>query len=71
MRGVRLILIASAAALFFGAMFNVAELLLAKDELDGGNTGFSVLMTLYGSGFILGSLSGSRGGTLPELKRRY
>ena len=71
MRGVRLILIASATALFFGAVFNVGELLLAKDELDAGNVGFSVLMTLYGSGFILGSLSGSRGGTLPELKRRY
>ena len=52
-------------------MFNVGELLLAKDELDAGDAGFSVLMTLYGSGFILGSLSGSRGGTLPELKRRY
>jgi MFS family permease len=71
MRGIRLVLVASATALFFGAVFTVGELLLAKDEYGAGDAGFSVLMTLYGAGFILGSVSGARGGTLPHLKRRY
>ena len=43
--------VASAAALFLGAMFNVAELLLAKEELGGGETGFGVLVTIYGVGY--------------------
>jgi MFS family permease len=71
LRGIRLVLIASATVLFFGAVFNVGELLLATDVLGGGESGFSVLMTLFGSGFILGSLSGSRGGSMKVLKRRY
>ena len=71
MRGLRFVLVASAAALFLGAMFNVAELLLAKDELDAGEVGFSVLVTIYGIGFIAGSLSGAKGGAPPVLKSRY
>ena len=71
MRGLRLVLIASAAALLFGAIYNVGQPLLAQDELDAGDVGFAVLVTAYGVGFIGGSLSGSRGGALPYLKRRY
>jgi MFS family permease len=71
MAGLRIVLVASAAVLCFGAIFNVGELLLVKEELGGGNVGFAVLLTLEGSGFILGSLSGSRGGLPSELKRRY
>ena len=71
MRGLRLVLIASAAALLFGAIYNVGQPLLAQDELDAGDVGFAVLVTAYGVGFIGGSLSGARGGALPYLKRRY
>jgi hypothetical protein len=71
MRGLRFLLVASAAALFCGAVFNVGELLLAKKTLGGGEVGFSVLVTLYGIGFIGGSLSGSKGGAPSVLTRRY
>jgi MFS family permease len=71
MRGLRLVLLASGAALLFGAIYNVGQPLLAKGELDAGDTGFAVLVTVYGIGFIGGSLSGSRGGELKLLKRRY
>jgi MFS family permease len=71
MPGLRLVLAASAAALFFGGVFNVGELLLARGELGAGDSGYSVLVTVYGVGFIAGSLAGSGGGPLPRLKQRY
>lgn len=69
--GLRVILLASAAALFFGGLFNVAELPFATGDLDAGDAGFAVLVALYGGGFIAGSLAGAVGGELSELKRRY
>jgi Major Facilitator Superfamily len=71
MHGLRVVLVASAAALFFGGMFNVAELLLATEELGAGDVGYSVLVAVYGAGFIGGSLSGAKGGGVRLLKRRY
>jgi MFS family permease len=69
--GVRTIVIASGTVLFFGGLLNVAELLLAKEELDAGAAGLSLLVALFGLGFILGSLTGSRGGELRTLRSRY
>jgi MFS family permease len=69
--GLRVVLVASAGALFFGGFFNVGEVLLATEELDVGQSGYSVLVTVYGVGFIAGSLVGGRGGELPKLKWRY
>ena len=69
--GLRLVLIASGVALFFGGFFNVGELLLATEVLEVGDSGYAVLVTIYGVGFIAGSLAGGRGGDLPELKWRY
>jgi MFS family permease len=69
--GLRVVLVASAAALFFGGLFNVAEVPFATDELDAGDSGFAALAALYGAGFIAGSLAGASGGEPPELKRRY
>lgn len=69
--GLRLLLLASTAALFCGGLFNVAELLLAKDELGASESGFSLLVAIYGMGFIGGSVAGARGGSLPVLRRRY
>jgi MFS family permease len=71
MPGLRILLLATGAALFAGAVFNVGQPLLAREVLDGGDSGFAVLVTAYGLGFIAGSLSGARGGELHVLKRRY
>lgn len=71
MPGLRAILLASGMALFFGGVFNVAELPLATQALGTSNVGFSAMVTLYGLGFIGGSLAGSKGGSLSFLKRRY
>jgi|GEM_PF-1236936 len=69
--GTRTVLLAGGALLFFGGLLNVAELILATEELGVGETGFSMLVAVLGFGFIGGSLSGSRGGELPLLKRRF
>jgi MFS family permease len=69
--GLRLLLMASGAALLFGAIFNVGQPLLARDELGSDDAGFAALVTLYGVGFIAGSLSGSKGGQAVVLMRRY
>jgi MFS family permease len=71
MTGIRILLLASAAALFFAGLFNVAELPFAEDVLEAGDVGYSVLVTVFGAGFIGGSLTGSRGGPERVLKRRY
>ena len=69
--GLRTVLIATSIALFFGGAFNVAELPFAREELGAGGTAFSMLVAVLGAGFIAGSLTGSGGGALPHLKRRY
>ena len=71
MSGLRVILVASGAALLFGAIFNVGQPLLARDELGSSDAGFAVLVTAYGLGFIAGTLSGSQGGQVNLLRRRY
>jgi MFS family permease len=69
--GLRVLLLASASALFFGGLFNVAELLLATDELGTSEEGFSLLVAIYGLGFVGGSVAGARGGSISLLRRRY
>ncbi len=71
LRGTRTVLFAGGALLFFGGLLNVAELILAYEELDAGETGFAMLVAVFGFGFIGGSLSGSKGGELSFLKRRF
>jgi MFS family permease len=71
LKGIRVVILGSSAALFCGGLFNVGELFFATEELGAGDSGFSVLVTLFGLGFLLGSLSGSNGGALPVLKRLY
>ncbi len=70
MRGVREVILASSAVVLFAGMMNIGELLLAED-LGSGASGFSVLVAVYGGGFVAGSLSGSWGGSASRLKRRY
>jgi MFS family permease len=69
--GVRVVIAGSAAALFFGGVFNVGELLFAKDALGASASGYSILVTLFGFGFVCGSLAGSRGGSPQLLRRRF
>ena len=69
MRGVRAVIAGSSAMLLFAGLFNVAELPFVTGDLDAGNAGFAFLNTLYGVGFVGGSLSGSKGGQPAELKR--
>jgi MFS family permease len=71
MAGIRAVIVASGAMLLFAGLFNVAELPFATDELDAGNAGFGALTAIYGLWFVGGSLSGSRGGDTPALKRRF
>jgi MFS family permease len=71
MPGLRVVLVSSGAALLFGAIFNVGQPLLARDELGSTDAGFAVLVTAYGFGFIAGTLSGSKGGEVSLLRRRY
>jgi MFS family permease len=71
MRGIRLVIAASTGALLCAGFFNVAELPFATEALDAGDAGYSVLVALFGVGFIAGSLSGAGGGSAHLLKRRY
>ncbi len=69
--GIRTILVASGAALFFAGLLNVGELPFATEELGTTKTGYSMLAAILGLGFIGGSLAGAKGGRLPELRSRY
>ena len=71
MSGVRTLILAAAAVLLFAGLFNVAELLLVTEELDAGQAGFSAVVAVFGLGVVVGSLTGGRGGTLVDLKRRF
>ncbi len=71
MPGIRALLGVSAGALFFAGLFNVAELPFAEDILDSGEVGYSVLATVFGAGFIAGSLTGTAGAAPVTLKRRF
>jgi MFS family permease len=71
MRAVRVVIGGSTAALFFGGVFNVGELPFATNELSTTNAGYSILVALFGLGFILGSLAGSSGGESLLLRRRF
>jgi len=69
--GIRVVITALGVGMFFGGVFNVIELPFAADALGTGPSGYSVLITVYGLGFVAGSLLGSGGGEPPRLKRRY
>lgn len=71
MAGVRTVLLSSAAVILFAGMLNVGELLLARDELGAGDSGFALLVATFGVGIIGGSLAGGRGGSAATLKRRF
>ena len=71
MPGIRTVILSSSAVILFAGLFNVAEFLLATEELDAGDAAFSVLVGIFGLGVAMGSLVGARGGSMSTLKRRY
>ncbi len=71
MRGVRAVIIGTSSILFFAGLFNVGELLLAEGPLGTGDSGFSALVAVFGLGFIVGSLSGSKVTAVARQKRNY
>jgi MFS family permease len=71
MRGIRVVIAGSTAALFFGGLFNVGELLFVTEDLDAGDAVYSILVAVFGLGFVFGSLAGSRGGPPALLRRRF
>jgi MFS family permease len=71
MPAIRIVIAASSGTMFMAGLFNVAEPLFATETLDTSDSGFAVLVTLFGLGFIVGSLRGSEGGGPPLLRRRY
>jgi MFS family permease len=71
MPAIRVVIAGSAGAMFMAGLFNVSEPLFATDTLDTSDSGFALLVTVFGLGFIAGSLRGSEGGGPPLLRRRY
>jgi MFS family permease len=71
MPGIRVLVAASAIAMFFGGIWNVVELPFATNALGTDASGYSLLVAALGTGFVAGSLSGAKGGEIAVLKRRY
>jgi MFS family permease len=69
--GMTVLIGAGAAVLLFAGALAVVELLYATQELDAGDSGFSVLVALSGAGIVIGNAVGSRGGTIERLRRSY
>lgn len=60
MTRVNAVILASSLALGFAAMINVAEVLLAKETLGAGDSGFSALVAVFGVGIVIGAALVSR-----------
>jgi MFS family permease len=69
--GVRSLLTASSAIVISMGMINVGELLLARDALGSGDSGFSILVATMGAGIAAGSLLGSAGRNAHRLSRGF
>ena len=60
LRAARPLFVTSAAVMLVAGATNVAELVLARDELGAGGTGFALLVTAFGCGMLAGSLTPPR-----------
>jgi MFS family permease len=69
--GLGAVLGASALALFFAGLVNVAELPFITGELNASQALYSAAVAVAGAGIVVGSLSGAAGGGLVTLRRRY
>ena len=66
---VRSLILTSGGVMLVAGATNVAELVLARDQLHGGGTGFALLVSAFGCGMLAGSLLGPRDDL--ALRRRY
>jgi len=71
MPGLRAVIAGSSFVVLFAGLFNVGELLLAKEELGAGEAGFALLVSTFGLGVVAGSLAGAGSSDPHLLKRRY
>jgi len=69
--GLWTILFASAVALFFGGLVNVAELPFVKEDLNASDASFSAVVAVAGVGIAAGSIAGGAGGSPTTLRGRY
>ena len=69
--GVRTLLLIGTGSVLAGGLMNVAEPLLATGALGAGNSGYSVLVAVYGAAMVVGSLVLARAGSsVSGLRRR-
>jgi MFS family permease len=68
---VRTLMTGSGAVVLVAGAMNVAELVLAQQELGAGRAGFALLISAYGCGLIAGSLLGARDDGEVGIHRRY
>jgi MFS family permease len=61
-RGLAMLLAIGAVSILAGALMNVAEPLLATGPLHAGNSGYSLLVAIFGAATAAGSLATSRAG---------
>jgi MFS family permease len=61
----------SGAVLLVAGTMNVAELVLAQEELGAGHSGFALLVSAYGCGLVAGALLGAGDASDERLSRRY
>jgi MFS family permease len=66
---VRSLVLTSGAVMLVAGATNVAELVLAQDQLGGGRSGFALLVSAFGCGMLAGSLLGPRNDD--TLRNRY
>ena len=71
MSGIRAVIVGSSAVVLFLGLFNVGEMLLAENELGAGNSGFAMLVAIFGLGVVVGSLAGAGSSKPLVLKQRY
>ena len=71
MRGIKTLIAGSSTVVLFAGLFNVGELLLADNELGAGDSGFALLVAIFGLGVLVGSLAGSGSAQPQVLKQRY
>jgi MFS family permease len=69
--GVAVLLLVGAMSILAGGLMNVAEPLLATGPLHAGNSGYALLVAVYGAAMTAGSLATSRAGSSVSRLRRW
>jgi MFS family permease len=68
---VRTLMASSGAVIFVAGTMNVAELVLAEQDLGYGPAGYALLLSAYGCGMIAGSLLSAGNDGMAGIRRRY